>query len=57
MHNWYLGNNKQKKKKKKKKKISEKYLRVLTGDAKNEILGPSGPPLRTLKVLIVTGSA
>lgn len=27
------------------KRIVEKYVCVLTGDAKNEILGPSGPPL------------
>ena len=36
MCNWYLGNY---------KKEGEKYLRVLTGDAKNEMLGPSGPPM------------
>ena len=39
MRNWYLGNL---------KKNSEKYLRVLTGDSKNEILGPTaGTPLLT----------
>ena len=31
-------------------KRTEKSLHVLTGDAKNEILGPSGPPLMHLSV-------
>ena len=35
MRKWYLGNY---------KKEGEKSLRVLTGSAKNEMLGPSGPP-------------
>ena len=35
MGNWYLGNY---------KKEGEKYLRVLTEDAKVETLGPSEPP-------------
>ena len=30
------------------KKMGEKSLTVLTEDAKNEIMGPSGPPLCTL---------
>ena len=36
MHNWYLGNY---------EKVGKKYflIRVLTGDAKNKMLGPSGP--------------
>ena len=38
IRNWYLG----KYKKKKKKKDGEKSLRVLTGDVKKEMLGPSG---------------
>ena len=41
MRNLYLGNY---------KKEGEKSLRVLTGDAKNEMLGPSGPPY-TLKCI------
>ena len=34
MRNWYLGNCKK----------GENPLSVLTGGAKNEIMGPSGPP-------------
>ena len=41
MCNWYLGNY---------KKVGEKYSRVLTGDAKNETLGPSGHPPMYLSV-------
>ena len=37
MRNRYLGNYQ-------KEKNAEKSLRVLTVDAKNEMLGPSGPP-------------
>ena len=35
MGNWYLGNY---------KKEGDKSLPVKTGGAKNEIMGPSGPP-------------
>ena len=38
MCNWYLVNY---------KKEGEKSLRVLTENAKNEMFGPSGPPLCT----------
>ena len=38
MRNWYLGIY---------KKGGKKPLRVLTEGAKNEIMGPSGPPLST----------
>ena len=42
MRNRWLGNY---------QKRAEKYLRDLTGDAKNEIMGPSGPtPLMHLSV-------
>ena len=44
MRNWYLGILLY-------KKVGEKYSRVLTGDAKNEMLGlPSGPPYMHLSV-------
>ena len=43
MRNWYLGNYK--------KKEGEKSLCILTGDAKNEMLGPSGPPYALLDTL------
>ena len=41
MRNLYLGNY---------KKDGEKSLRMLTGDLKNEMVGPSGPPLYVLHV-------
>ena len=40
---------KKKKKKKKKKKSGKESLRVLIIDAKNKIMGPSGPPPYALK--------
>ena len=44
MRNWYLGNY---------KKEGEKSLRVLTGVAKNEMFGPSGPPYVLLVELCI----
>ena len=44
-----------KKKKKKKKKNGEKSLPVLTGCAKNEMLGPNGPPLMHFSVKELMG--
>ena len=38
MRNRYLGNYKK-----------ENFLRILTGNAKNEMLGPSGPPMHLLR--------
>ena len=38
------------------KKEGEKSLPVKTGGAKNEMLGPSGPPLMHLSVKVQTNS-